>query len=92
MRFAKSSGPYELRCCKTPTLRNVSKIGTYMYAGQFSSLERVIAHYSEAPKPKSGRSELAPPNMSATKKWWLVAFLRSLDGPVAAAPRWLRAP
>jgi cytochrome c peroxidase len=63
-----------------------------MHAGQVTSLEQVVAHYSSAPKAPFGHSELKPLHLSATEKRQLVAFLKTLTGPLQAPPGYLDAP
>ena len=68
------------RAFKTPSLRGVAARAPYMHAGQFETLERVVEHYSTAPEAESGKSEIAPLNLSAEEKAALIAFLKTL-GP-----------
>jgi cytochrome c peroxidase len=63
-----------------------------MHAGQFASLEEVLNHYNTAPAAPAGHTELKPLNLSETKIDQLIAFLRTLNGPVQAEPHWLQAP
>lgn len=67
---------------KVPPLRNLSYSAPYMHDGRFSSLEEVIAHYTEnihlnstglAEELQNGIS------LSETEKEDLLAFLRTLD-------------
>jgi cytochrome c peroxidase len=53
-----------------------------MDAGQLRSLEEVVDHYSAAPRAPVGRSELKPLRLSASERAQLVAFLRTLSGPI----------
>lgn len=64
---------------KPPSLRNVSKTGPYMHAGQIATLEDVLRHYREAPAAAVGHSELEPLDLTDAQLAQLVAFLRSLD-------------
>ncbi len=78
---------------RTPGLRNVALRPPYMHAGQFTTLEQVIAHYMRAPAAAAGRSELAAHGERRTDKIVihlaspdirdLAAFLRTLTGPVS---------
>ena len=77
---------------KPPSLRNVAKRGPYMHAGQFATLEEVLNHYNTAPEAPSGHSELEPLNLSQKQIEQIIAFLKTLDGPVKADPKWLTAP
>lgn len=77
---------------KTPSLRNIAMRAPYMHAGQFADLQAVIAHYVKAPKAAVGHSELAQANaghaerkrieLSDAQVKDLVAFLRTLTGPI----------
>lgn len=83
---------------KTPSLRNVALRAPYMHAGQLATLEAVVEHYARSPAAPVGHSELAhagtghaerqPIRLSAQERLDLVAFLRSLSGPIEerAAP------
>jgi cytochrome c peroxidase len=77
---------------KVPSLRNVAERAPYMHAGQLGSLEEVIAHYSTAPAAPSGHSELRPLQLTPQERTQLVSYLRSLSGPLAADPQFLRPP
>lgn len=78
---------------KTPSLRHVAGRAPYMHAGQFGTLEEVVAHYRRAPVAATGRSELlgsgsvhavrVPIRLTDAEACDLVAFLRSL-GPAPA--------
>ncbi|RYF63059.1 MAG: c-type cytochrome, partial [Comamonadaceae bacterium] len=82
---------------KTPSLRNIALRAPYMHAGQFADLEAVIAHYVKSPKAAVGHSELAHGNaghaerkriqLSDAEVKDLVAFLRTLTGPITQAQR-----
>ena len=92
LTFAVSEGEELLRAFKTPSLRNVAQRAPYMHAGQFATLEDVVAHYDAAPKAPFGHSELKPLRLSETEKRQLVAFLRTLSGPLQAPAGFLDAP
>ena len=94
LRFMVSSDPTLEGAFKTPGLRNVALRAPYMHAGQFASLEEVIAHYVQSPAAAVGHSELAhegkghaerkPIRLSASEARDVAAFLRSLSGPPAS--------
>jgi cytochrome c peroxidase len=63
-----------------------------MHAGQFGTLEEVLNHYNTAPASPAGHSELEPLRLSERETAQLIAFLRTLSGPVAADARWLAPP
>jgi cytochrome c peroxidase len=67
---------------KTPSLRNVAERAPYMHAGQLASLEAVMDHYDGAPAAELGTTVLRPLQLTAGERAQLVAFLRSLSGPV----------
>ena len=82
---------------KTPSLRNVAVRPPYMHAGQFSSIEEVIAHYMKAPPAAVGHTELAhggtghterrPIRLSEQEVKDLALFLGSLSGSIVEAPK-----
>jgi cytochrome c peroxidase len=84
LRFAVTSGPELVRAYKTPSLRGVAARAPYMHAGQYRTLEQVVAHYSNAPRAPFGHSELKPLHLTADEQRQLVAFLRTLNSPVVA--------
>jgi cytochrome c peroxidase len=77
---------------KTPGLRGVSLRPPYMHAGQFASIEEVIAHYTRAPAAMVGQTELAhggsghserkPIRLSEHEVKALASFLGTLSGPI----------
>jgi cytochrome c peroxidase len=77
---------------RVPSLRGVASRPPYMHAGQFATLDEVVAHYDRAPAAPQGRSELEPMHLDARERAQLVAFLRTLDSGVRADAKWLRAP
>lgn len=93
LRFMVSGDPALEGAFKTPSLRNVARRAPYMHAGQFASLDEVVTHYARSPKATVGHSELAhegaghaerrPIRLSGAEARDLVAFLKTLDGPIA---------
>jgi cytochrome c peroxidase len=77
---------------KPPSLRNVTERGPFMHAGQFATLEEVLNHYNTAPEATAGHSELEPLNLTEQQIAQIIAFLKTLDGPIDADTRWLTAP
>jgi cytochrome c peroxidase len=77
---------------KPPSLRNVSQRGPFMHAGQFTTLAEVLNHYNTAPEAPAGHSELEPLNLTEKQIAQIIAFLKTLDDPIDADPRWLTAP
>jgi cytochrome c peroxidase len=92
LRYMVAEGHQLERQFKPPSLRNVAERGPYMHAGQFATLEQVLNHYNTAPEAPGGHSELEPLDLSDQQIRQIIAFLKTLDGPVNAEPRWLTAP
>ncbi len=69
---------------KTPSLREVTRRGPYMHAGQFATLEEVLHFYStlegSAPLHQHQEQVLRPRDFSAVELGELAAFLESLEG------------
>ena len=94
LRFMVSDDPALEGAFKTPGLRDVGQRAPYMHAGQFDSLEAVVAHYAQSPPAAVGHSELAPQGKAAghhisirlteSEVHDVAAFLRTLSGPVQA--------
>ena len=95
LKFIVHADPFQKRAFKTPSLRGVAMRPPYMHAGQFADLERVIAHYREAPEslPPDQRlvqdhlmgSELLPLKLSDQEAKAIVAFLKALDSTAVEA-------
>jgi cytochrome c peroxidase len=79
LEFAVVGNPGQVRAYKVPSLRGVGQRAPYMHAGQFSSLDEVVDHYSRAPGAPSGTSEIRPLSLSPAERRQIVAFLRTLD-------------
>lgn len=92
LRFAVTEGEELVRAFKTPSLRNAARRAPYMHAGQFATLEEVIAHYDRAPAAPFGHSELEPLRLTSTERRQLVAFLQTLSGPLTAPRGFLERP
>ena len=96
LRFMLSDDPTLTGAFKTPSLRNVALRPPYMHAGQFASLEEVVAHYAKSPAAAIGHSELAhggtghaerkPIRLSASEVRDVAAFLQTLSSPATSAP------
>ncbi|WP_036241830.1 cytochrome c peroxidase [Mesorhizobium sp. STM 4661] len=78
LRFMVKDAPELVRAYKTPSLRGAATRPPYMHAGQFSSLDEVVAHYSKAPASVEGVSEIHPLQLSDRERGALVAFLKTL--------------
>ncbi|MEI8155393.1 MAG: cytochrome c peroxidase [Burkholderiales bacterium] len=91
LRFLTTDDPLLVGAFKTPSLRDVALRPPYMHAGQFTSLEEVIAHYVHAPSAVVGHTELAhggpghterkPIRLSDQEIKALAAFLGTLSNP-----------
>lgn len=102
LRFMVSDDPALEGAFKTPSLRNVALRAPYMHAGQFASLEEVVAHYAKSPAAAVGHSELAHEStghgerkrirLSEVEVRDVAAFLQSLSGPVVEVSRPSRQP
>ncbi len=79
LRFMRRTGTELIRAFKTPSLRGAADRPPYMHAGQFSSLDEVVAHYAEAPAGVEGVTEIHPLSLSERERAALVAFLKTLS-------------
>lgn len=86
LRFTVTEGDALLRAYKTPSLRNVAERAPYMHAGQIATLDDVVAHYDKAPRAPFGHTELKPLRLSRDEQRQIVAFLKTLTGPVQEKP------
>jgi cytochrome c peroxidase len=100
MRFLKTQGPELVGAFKTPSLRNVAVTAPYMQAGQFTTLEAVLAHYN-APKPpffdpaqhpNRPHFDILPLQLSDAEIHQLIAFLGTLTSPLPVDDPWWSAP
>jgi cytochrome c peroxidase len=82
LRYMVAEGHELVRQFKAPSLRNVAERAPYMHAGQFASLDEVLAHYNAAPEAPAGHSELEPLGISAREVSQLIAFLHTLSAPL----------
>jgi cytochrome c peroxidase len=95
LQFLATDDPGQLAAFRTPSLRNVAQRPPYMHAGQFATLEQVVAHYAASPSAVLGHSELARPGgrhadrqavrLSPAEVRDVAAFLGTLSGPVVQA-------
>ena len=79
LRFMVRNAPEFERAFKTPSLRGAASRPPYMHSGQIGTLEEVIDHYSRAPQPPSGHTELQGVIFTDRGKAALIAFLKTLD-------------
>jgi len=92
LNFLVANSDKLIRQFKPPSLRNVANRGPYMHAGQFATLEEVLNHYNTAPAAPTGHSELEPLHLSQKQIEQIIAFLKTLDSPINADPKWLTMP
>ncbi|MBE0681568.1 MAG: cytochrome-c peroxidase [Anaerolineales bacterium] len=92
LRFVTSEGEQLEGAFKPSTLRNVAETAPYMHAGQFTSLEEVLAHYNHPPVSPIGHTELEPLGLTQHEMEKIIAFLRALSGGVDAPAALLQAP
>lgn len=92
LRFVTSEGEQLEAAFKPPTLRNVAETAPYMHAGQFSTLQEVLAHYNHPPISPIGHNELEPLGLTQREMEQIIAFLRTLSGPLNVPPELLQAP
>jgi cytochrome c peroxidase len=79
LRFMVKDAPQLVRAYKTPSLRGAATRPPYMHAGQFSSLDEVVAHYAKAAPSVEGTNEIHPLELSDRERAALVAFLKTLS-------------
>ncbi|MBZ9671701.1 cytochrome-c peroxidase [Mesorhizobium sp. ES1-3] len=79
LRFMVKDAPELVRAYKTPSLRGAATRPPYMHAGQFSSLDEVVARYAKAAPSVEGTSEIHPLELSDRERAALVAFLKTLS-------------
>ncbi len=63
-----------------------------MHAGQFETLEVVLDHYNKAMQAPAGHSELEELNLTEEELNQIIAFLKTLSGPLAVEAKWLGPP
>jgi cytochrome c peroxidase len=92
IKFARRHSPELRGAFKVPTLRGLLKTGPYMHIGNLRSLNDVMWHYRTLPAARLGQTELESFTITGAEFDELKAFLRTLDGPVAAPAKYLRQP
>ncbi|MGE3246903.1 MAG: cytochrome-c peroxidase [Beijerinckiaceae bacterium] len=92
LKFVRTDGADLAGAFKTPSLRYLGKAGPYMHNGSQRSLEDVTWHYRTTPIADVGKSELEPFVITDTEFVQIERFLLTLDGKIAADPKWLQAP
>ncbi|TDF62307.1 cytochrome c peroxidase [Cupriavidus sp. L7L] len=96
LSFMAIDEPSMVGAFKTPSLRNIALRAPYMHAGQFATLDEVVTHYMRSPAAAVGHSELVksgkgnaegkPIRLTEDELRDVVAFLRSLSGPIVERP------
>jgi cytochrome c peroxidase len=82
LRFINFDAP-TAEAFKVPSLRNVALTAPYMHDGRFTSLKETISHYRTASAAlPPGSLEFSKLNLSDKDINDLVAFLKTLSGPV----------
>jgi cytochrome c peroxidase len=70
---------------KTPGLRETALSAPYMHNGSLPTLEAVVDHYNRGGVNRRSQSELVTPlGLSVDEEADIVAFLRSLTGPITS--------
>jgi cytochrome c peroxidase len=68
---------------KTPSLRDVARTAPYMHDGSLSTLEEVVAFYSQGGRRNPNQDpRMRPLNLSVDEQRALVAFLKTLNGKI----------
>ncbi len=82
-RFQVTKDPKDKGAFKVPGLRNVEMTAPYMHTGAFKTLEEVVEFYNKGGGPGPNKTaKLLPLNLTDGEKKDLVAFLKSLSGPL----------
>jgi cytochrome c peroxidase len=74
-----SASPEMVGAFKTPSLRGAIDRAPFMDAGQFATLDQVLAHYAAAPQAAVGKTELKRVGLSKQDLQHIAAFLRTLS-------------
>ena len=72
---------------KTSTLRGVTLHAPF--AGQFTSIGKVLKYYNDAPAAPTGKTAIKALGLSQLKMQQLETFLKTLEAPVDANAKWL---
>lgn len=86
LRFMLTDSEELERAFKTPSLRGAASRPPYMHSGQIATLEEVIDHYSTAPEPVSGISQISPVVFTDRGRRALIAFLETLEPDTITDP------
>jgi cytochrome c peroxidase len=86
-RFAVTKQERDRGSFKTPGLRNVALRAPYMHDGSLATLAAVIDYYDRGGNGKKGKSPFVLKiGLTREEKQDLLAFLKTLNGSVTAAP------
>ena len=92
LKYARRHSPELRGAFKVPTLRGLLKTAPYMHIGSVRSLNDVMWHYRNLPPARIGKTELDNFTITGAEFDEMEAFLRTLDGPIAAPAKYLRPP
>ncbi len=82
-RFTVSGRPADRGAFKTPTLREIARTAPYMHDGTVTTLEGVIDFYDAGGRSNPNIDpEVHPLHLSLDEKQAVLAFLKSLSGPI----------
>jgi len=82
-RAAITGKPEDRGAFKTPTLREIERSAPYMHDGSLPSLDEVVDYYDRGGNRHALLDpEMRPIGLTASEKYALIAFLRSLSGNV----------
>jgi cytochrome c peroxidase len=79
LKFVTTTSPDLVGAFRSPSLRGVGQRMPTMHAGQFATLNELLAHYNKAPSAVFGRTELKPLGLSDEQLGDIEAFLHTLD-------------
>lgn len=87
-RYAVTQADSDRGAFKTPTLRNVAQTGPYMHDGSLKTLAEVVAWYDQGGHENAWLdAEIEPLGLTDQEQADLVAFLKSLTGPLPKVER-----
>ena len=92
LEFSRIDMPELIGAIRTPSLRNIESSFPYMHGGQIETLTEVIEHYNRAPLSLIGHNEAKPLSLSRFESRDLLAFLKTLGGPLSTDQKWLAPP
>ena len=82
-RYEVTKDPKDKGAFKVPSLRNITMTAPYMHTGALATLDDVVEFYNQGGGPGPNKSpKMLKINLTDPEKKDLVAFLRSLTGPL----------